>query len=59
VIRLTDPTAGKIEFNGRDITNLSRRQMRDVRSEMQIVFQDPYASLNPRMPARDIVTSRS
>jgi oligopeptide/dipeptide ABC transporter ATP-binding protein len=56
LIRLTDPTAGKIEFNGRDITNLSRRQMRDVRSEMQIVFQDPYASLNPRMTVRDIVS---
>jgi peptide/nickel transport system ATP-binding protein/oligopeptide transport system ATP-binding protein len=55
LIRLTDPTSGKIEFNGRDITNLSRRQMRDVRSEMQIVFQDPYASLNPRMTVRDIV----
>jgi len=56
LIKLTDPTAGKIEFNGRDITNLSRRQMREVRSEMQIVFQDPYASLNPRMTVRDIVS---
>ena len=56
LIRLTDPTSGKIEFNGRDITNLSRRQMREVRSEMQIVFQDPYASLNPRMTVRDIVS---
>ena len=55
LIRLTDPTAGKIEFNGRDITHLSRRQLRDIRSEMQIVFQDPYASLNPRMTVRDIV----
>jgi peptide/nickel transport system ATP-binding protein/oligopeptide transport system ATP-binding protein len=56
LIRLTDPTSGKIEFNSRDITNLSRRQMRDVRGEMQIVFQDPYASLNPRMTVRDIVS---
>jgi peptide/nickel transport system ATP-binding protein/oligopeptide transport system ATP-binding protein len=55
LIRLTDPTRGKIEFNGRDITHLSRRQLRDIRSEMQIVFQDPYASLNPRMTVRDIV----
>jgi peptide/nickel transport system ATP-binding protein/oligopeptide transport system ATP-binding protein len=55
LIRLTDPTKGKIEFNGRDITHLSRRQLRDIRSEMQIVFQDPYASLNPRMTVRDIV----
>ncbi len=51
-----EPTSGKIVFNGRDITHLSRRQMRDVRREMQIVFQDPYASLNPRMTVRDIVS---
>jgi oligopeptide/dipeptide ABC transporter ATP-binding protein len=56
LIKLTDPTKGKIEFNGRDITHLSRREMREVRSEMQIVFQDPYASLNPRMTVRDIVS---
>jgi oligopeptide/dipeptide ABC transporter ATP-binding protein len=56
IIKLTEPTDGKIIFNGRDITNLSRRQMRDVRREMQIVFQDPYASLNPRMTVSDIVS---
>jgi peptide/nickel transport system ATP-binding protein/oligopeptide transport system ATP-binding protein len=56
LIKLTDPTAGKIIFNGRDITNLKRREMRPVRREMQIVFQDPYASLNPRMTVRDIVS---
>jgi oligopeptide/dipeptide ABC transporter ATP-binding protein len=55
VIKLIEPTAGKILFNGRDITRFNRRQMRDVRREMQIVFQDPYASLNPRMTVRDIV----
>jgi len=55
LIKLTDPTSGKIVFGGRDITNFSRRQMREVRREMQIVFQDPYASLNPRMTVRDIV----
>ena len=55
LIKLTDPTSGKIVFGGRDITNLGRRQMREVRREMQIVFQDPYASLNPRMTVRDIV----
>ena len=49
LIKLTEPTSGKIVFNGRDITGLKRRQMREVRREMQIVFQDPYASLNPRM----------
>jgi peptide/nickel transport system ATP-binding protein/oligopeptide transport system ATP-binding protein len=56
LIKLTEPTSGKIIFNGRDITGLKRREMREVRSEMQIVFQDPYASLNPRMTVRDIVS---
>ena len=56
VMKLTEPTAGKIVFDGRDITNLSRRQMRPIRRELQIVFQDPYASLNPRMTVRDIVS---
>ncbi|HEY8407719.1 MAG TPA: dipeptide ABC transporter ATP-binding protein [Gaiellaceae bacterium] len=56
IIKLTEPTDGKLIFNGRDITKLSRRQMRDVRREMQIVFQDPYASLNPRMTVSDIVS---
>ena len=55
VIKLVEPTSGKLVFNGRDITHFNRRQMRDVRREMQIVFQDPYASLNPRMTVRDIV----
>ena len=55
VIKLLPPTDGKIIFNGQDITNFSRRRMRDVRRELQIVFQDPYASLNPRMTVREIV----
>ena len=55
LIKLTEPTAGNVVFNGLDITRYSRRQMREVRREMQIVFQDPYASLNPRMTVRDIV----
>jgi oligopeptide/dipeptide ABC transporter ATP-binding protein len=55
VIKLLEPTAGKIIFNGADITGYPRRRMRDVRRELQIVFQDPYASLNPRMTVREIV----
>jgi oligopeptide/dipeptide ABC transporter ATP-binding protein len=55
IIKLLEPTDGKIIFNGKDITRFSRRKMRDVRRELQIVFQDPYASLNPRMTVREIV----
>jgi peptide/nickel transport system ATP-binding protein/oligopeptide transport system ATP-binding protein len=55
VIKLLEPTKGKIIFNGQDITGFTRRRMRDVRRELQIVFQDPYASLNPRMTVREIV----
>jgi oligopeptide/dipeptide ABC transporter ATP-binding protein len=55
ILRLLDPTAGRIEFKGRDITGYSRSQMREIRREMQIIFQDPYASLNPRMTVRNIV----
>jgi peptide/nickel transport system ATP-binding protein len=55
LVRLTDLTSGTVEFNGRDISRLSRRQLRPVRRELQLVFQDPYASLNPRRRAGDIV----
>jgi oligopeptide/dipeptide ABC transporter ATP-binding protein len=48
VMRLLDPTAGTIEFDGRDITTVSRKELRQVRREMMMVFQDPYASLNAR-----------
>ncbi|MDR1934854.1 MAG: ABC transporter ATP-binding protein [Candidatus Accumulibacter sp.] len=55
LIRLLDPNDGEIRFQGRDIAPLSQRQMRPLRSRMQIIFQDPYASLNPRMRIRHIL----
>ena len=55
VLRLIDPTEGAIRLGGRDVTHLGKTDMRPVRREMQIIFQDPYSSLNPRMSAGDIV----
>jgi oligopeptide/dipeptide ABC transporter ATP-binding protein len=55
VLRLIDPTAGTIKLDGHDITRLGRRELRPYRREMQIIFQDPFSSLNPRMSAGDIV----
>jgi oligopeptide transport system ATP-binding protein len=49
ILRLLDPTAGKITLGGTDITNLGRKELRPLRREMNMVFQDPYSSLNPRM----------
>jgi oligopeptide/dipeptide ABC transporter ATP-binding protein len=55
VLRLIEPTAGDIRLKSRDITHLSEAELRPVRREMQMIFQDPYSSLNPRMSAGDIV----
>jgi ABC-type oligopeptide transport system ATPase subunit len=49
VLQLLRPTAGSVQFLGRELTRLRRKELREMRREMQIVFQDPYASLNPRM----------
>ncbi|MFF3749738.1 ABC transporter ATP-binding protein [Streptomyces sp. NPDC002018] len=55
--RLLEPTAGTIEYNGRDITHANRRQLAPIRSEIQMIFQDPYASLNPRQTVGSIISS--
>jgi oligopeptide/dipeptide ABC transporter ATP-binding protein len=55
VLRLVEPSSGSIRLDGEDITHLSKADMRPHRRSMQIVFQDPFASLNPRMTAGDIV----
>lgn len=55
VLRLEDPTAGQIEFDGQPIHGISQSAMKPVRRQMQVVFQDPYAALNPRMTVGDFV----
>jgi oligopeptide transport system ATP-binding protein len=55
VLRLVEPTFGRIVFDGKDIGQLSASQLRPLRRKMQIIFQDPYSSLNPRMTVREIV----
>jgi peptide/nickel transport system ATP-binding protein len=54
-LRLIEPSSGRISFDGVDLTALSDRRMRDYRRRMQIVFQDPYSSLNPRLRVEDII----
>src|SRR2546430_1731328 len=55
ILRLVEPTEGTIEFDGHDITKLRRSQMKPLRADMQMIFQDPVGSLNPRMSVGDIV----
>lgn len=56
LLRLIEPTSGQVVFEGRDIVGLSRSEMRALRREMQIIFQDPFASLNPRLSIRSIIS---
>src|SRR5919202_312359 len=55
ILKLIEPTAGEVRVNGERIDGLSRREMGPYRRELQVVFQDPYSSLNPRLNIRDII----
>jgi ABC-type oligopeptide transport system ATPase subunit len=55
ILRLVEPTGGSVRFEGRDLLRASRGEMRRLRRDMQIIFQDPFASLDPRFPVEDII----
>ena len=55
ILRLIEPTAGEVSFNGQPMSGLSRRELRTLRSKLQIIFQDPYGSLNPRMTVESTI----
>lgn len=55
LLRIIEPTSGRIEFDGRDIVGMNRKEFREIQHRMQMIFQDPYASLNPRIRVGDIV----
>ena len=55
IIHLLENTSGQILLNGEDVTNVSRKQMKGLREKMQIIFQDPYSSLNPRMTIEETI----
>ena len=55
ILRLIEPTSGKILYNGTDIMDVKPRKMRDLRKELQIIFQDPYSSIDPRKSVIDVI----
>src|SRR5437870_9426416 len=56
ILRLIEPTEGRVRFDGREVTGLGKRELRALRREMQIIFQDPYSSLNPRLTVGSMLT---
>jgi oligopeptide/dipeptide ABC transporter ATP-binding protein len=55
ILRLTDPTAGKVSFEGKDVAAMTSKEFHRVRPDMQMIFQDPYASLDPRLTVRELI----
>mgnify|MGYP000688360987 FL=1 len=55
ILRLIEPTAGEVFFEGRNIAKLSKKEMRKLRKDMQIIFQDPFSSVDPRMSVGEII----
>ena len=55
VLKLHEPTEGKIIFDGKDITNYKKKELKKIRTDMQMIFQDPYSSLNPRMSVQELI----
>ena len=55
ILRLHEPTSGKVYFEGKDILGYNKKQLKDLRKDMQIIFQDPFASLNPRMTVSEAI----
>ncbi|EOR23074.1 oligopeptide ABC transporter ATP-binding protein [Niallia nealsonii AAU1] len=56
LLRLIEPTSGNVYFEGRDIVTYSKQELKNIKKDMQIVFQDPFASLHPRMTVEEIIT---
>ena len=55
LLRLIEPTSGSIFFQGKDITNVSKKELKELRKDMQIIFQDPFSSLDPRMTVSELI----
>ena len=55
ILRLLEKTDGEVIFNGQDVHKLSKKELRNLRTKMQIIFQDPYSSLSPRLPVGEII----